>query len=958
MSDPNTSVVVSAVTRTLAADVLDGATPLPQLDDAATMLEFAWALRDLCFSTWNSNPQQGLQAAELLTALRQQQHSIAAASALTELAALEAWSRGLAFVVRGEMALAVEGFDAAAAGFRELGYALHAAQTQVAKIMALSMLGRYDAASDCAHAAQSEFLRLNDTHAAAKVALNLGALNERRGDFAQAADHSRRAAVYFARAGDTEHSIMADINMANALSSLGDFDEADRMYARARKRAEVHRFPKLQTLADESAALLYLARGNYGEALAGFERARSCYEQLDLPQPLAIVEKQLADTYLELRLLPEAKALLENAMRRFEAQNIPDEQAWALSQRGRVEALMGDTAAAAATLAQAANLFGLQKNSAGISAVALARAELSLRTDELLSARAFADEAVAGYSQCGLTEGRLRAHLVTAHVNLALGELDAALGVFHSVQDEAEALRLLSIQVRCLTGRGLIATRRGDSNSAQRDFAGATAIFEAQRQALPGADLRSAFLTDHLRPYQELLRLALAQHETQATDQAARLALRRLDDFRARTLSERVAENRLKDRNRADEDASDVLAMRTRLSWLNRQVHQLDLAGESPGVLAEELRATEHALLERLRRERMQADRQRAADREPGDAAYIDRLPQLAGDRTAVVAYGVLDDELFAIVVAGGKIHIVRRMASWQAVIAALRATQFQLEALGTGAPNMQKHLTTLTARAQNRLQALHKLLWAPLTHLLESRRRIAVVPHAELGTVPFAALHDGCACLAQHHEISIVPSVRFAEQALAAPYHHPSRPLLVADQEHLQYAEIEVRAIAAIAQDGDVLVGPEASVDRVCELAPSTGILHFACHARFRYDNPRFSALALHDGALSAEAIEQLQLGPSTVVLSGCETGLATTTAGDEVVGLFRAFLIAGASRVIASLWRVDDRTTASFMTAFYRALYDGARPAAALNAAQRVVMQAHPHPYYWAPFVLYGAW
>jgi CHAT domain-containing protein len=118
------------------------------------------------------------------------------------------------------------------------------------------------------------------------------------------------------------------------------------------------------------------------------------------------------------------------------------------------------------------------------------------------------------------------------------------------------------------------------------------------------------------------------------------------------------------------------------------------------------------------------------------------------------------------------------------------------------------------------------------------------------------------------------------------------------------------------------------------------------------------FSALYLHDGTLTVERAEELRLRRGIVVLSGCETGLAQEAIGDELVGLVRAFLIAGAARVVASLWPVDDAVTAQMMAAFYGALRAGAAPAAALRTAQRHVKASHPHPFYWAPFTLYGGW
>ena len=106
----------------------------------------------------------------------------------------------------------------------------------------------------------------------------------------------------------------------------------------------------------------------------------------------------------------------------------------------------------------------------------------------------------------------------------------------------------------------------------------------------------------------------------------------------------------------------------------------------------------------------------------------------------------------------------------------------------------------------------------------------------------------------------------------------------------------------------------------------------------------------------LQAFLAEALTLGPCTVVLGACESGLGEVGVGDETVGLVRAFLVAGAARVLASLWPVDDAVTADFMAGFYGALAAGQPPALALRSAQERVILTHPHPHFWGAFALYG--
>jgi len=114
-------------------------------------------------------------------------------------------------------------------------------------------------------------------------------------------------------------------------------------------------------------------------------------------------------------------------------------------------------------------------------------------------------------------------------------------------------------------------------------------------------------------------------------------------------------------------------------------------------------------------------------------------------------------------------------------------------------------------------------------------------------------------------------------------------------------------------------------------------------------------------DGFLRLHEVYNLELNADLVVLSACQTALGKEIKGEGLVGLTRGFMYAGAPRVVASLWKVDDKATAELMRRFYRAmLTDGLRPAAALRAAQVSMWKEKrwEAPYYWAGFVLQGEW
>lgn len=142
---------------------------------------------------------------------------------------------------------------------------------------------------------------------------------------------------------------------------------------------------------------------------------------------------------------------------------------------------------------------------------------------------------------------------------------------------------------------------------------------------------------------------------------------------------------------------------------------------------------------------------------------------------------------------------------------------------------------------------------------------------------------------------------------------------------------------------------------------------LHFATHAVLDEQTPARSGIVLslvntgkEDGILRASEIFNLELDADLVVLSACQTGLGKLIRGEGMVGLTRAFLYAGSSRVLVSLWQVNDLATAEFMTIFYQKMKLGHPPSLAHREAKLAMIHsgapAYQHPFFWTPFVLVG--
>lgn len=311
---------------------------------------------------------------------------------------------------------------------------------------------------------------------------------------------------------------------------------------------------------------------------------------------------------------------------------------------------------------------------------------------------------------------------------------------------------------------------------------------------------------------------------------------------------------------------------------------------------------------------------------------------------------------------------------------------------------------------------ALSRLLLAPVAERL-GRRRLAIVADGFLQYIPFAALPEPGPAglpLVAGHELASLPSASVLAVLRREVSHRPRAPHTLAvladpvfsrddprllnrsflarsiglfgglrgaaggDPETATYSRLlfsgkEAERIAALVPAADRLValGLDASRERV--LSGELGryrLVHLATHTLVEESNPRLSGLVLSmvdgrgrrvNGFLRLADIYDLDLDADLVVLSACRTALGQEVRGEGLIGLTRGFMHAGAARVVASLWSVDDRLTADFMVRFYRSmLVDHRAPAAALREAQLGMARERGwgRPYDWAAFSLQGEW
>ncbi|MDQ3702547.1 MAG: CHAT domain-containing tetratricopeptide repeat protein [Chloroflexota bacterium] len=914
----------------------------------------AHALKEVYLASSSSEPARAARAAAALTSLAERSGNL-------ETRALSRWTAGMApLQLEGQMERAVALLDEAAGFFERIGTPHAAAQTQVAKVAALAMLGRYDEAIECGLRARDVFIAHADELAAGKIEQNIGSIHQRLDQYQEAERYARAARARFLVTGDQKQLAQVENNLATALKWRHEFRDAATLYESALGRAAVEGLEVTQAEIEVNLGVLALFQGHFERALDYLERSRRRYVALGMAHKSALTELDLADAYLELNLAPEAASIYARVIPIFADSGLRAEQARALAHLARAALLLGQARQAREYLEQATSLYAAEGNVVGAAMVTLIEAQLLHAEGDDAGAATLAAQAEGPLATAGAWGRLLLARWLRGEAPRRLGDVELARSLFQGTLRDAEAQVVPQVAQRCHTSLGLLSAATGDREAAEIAFRRAVTLIEGMREPLPAEEFRTAFVADKLVPYTELVRLHLADGSPEGIVEA----LGYVERARSRALVEMLAGAVTSRPEPRDAFETELLArldeLREDLNWFYSQMERAPMGDVSRGVsplmaLQDAIRDRETAVLE-ISRQMQQRGGSATVDVEPLD---VSELRRALGRETALVEYFSLDGEVLAFIVTDGGVEVLRPLCREIDAERAIGQLRFQIDTMRYGASRLRPHVPQLATRARHYLGLLYDLLLRPIERRLGTRR-LVVVPHRALHYIPFQALHDGQGYVVERREVSYAPSATVLRHCLARPT-RPLRRLTILSVPDAQTPCVrdEVAAVAPLFPQAVTLLDDRATLAALREHLPGADVLHLACHGQFRPDNPLFSSLRLGDGWLTVRDAYDLDLSRcSLVALSACETGVSAVAPGDELIGLARGFFSAGSPSLLVSLWTVDDDTTARLMTAFYHRLLAGDGPAAALRHAQRSLLADEAHPFFWSPFVVLGRW
>jgi tetratricopeptide (TPR) repeat protein len=880
--------------------------------------------------------------------------------------ALAAKAQGHAAYLTGRYEEALAHYRAAVSRFRAVGAEVEAAVVLSSSLQTQIYLGRFREALADAREAREVLTRHGERLLLARLASNEGNILARQDRHAEALELFRGALAELRGSGDPQDIAAVLTNIGVSSIELHDFAAALAAYSELSAYCERHGMALAAAQSDYNIAYLHYQRGEYTRALEMYQRSRERGREAGDAYELALCDLDQSEIYLELNLTEEGARLAQLAFTAFEELAMPYEGAKAVAFMAIAAHQQGRAFQALQLFDQARQRFVAQDNLVWPAAIDLYQALILHEEGRSFEARHLATRARDLFLGARQGARAVLCDVLLARILLQMEQPAAARERCREALRRLDDLDIPASSAKAWLVLGRAEEALGDREGALAAYRFAHALLESLRTHLHREELKISFFRDKTELYSSLVAMTLTGEPTPAEQ---RDAFTYIEQAKSRSLADLIAfraQSLPPSRSSHSELVERMRRLREELNWYYRQidVHELQAppveAGTAAGTRSrvEELRqlsrGQESKLLEAL-------SELRAADAELGSLQTaatldVDEIRAALPPGALLLEYYEARDTLYAGVVGPGLLE-VRPVTSAPRVREAQRLLQFQLSKFRLGPDYCRAFASQIEEVTRAHLAELYDELLAPVADLLDGAEHLVVVPHGPLHYLPFHALRDGDEYVIDRFTVSYAPSASvFALCCARDPARGRAGLILGVPDRLTPNILAEVEAVAATLPGAELLLGEAATEERLRALGPEARLVHIATHGFFRQDNPMFSALQLGGSRLTLFDLYQLELGAELVVLSGCGTGLNVVESGDELIGLTRGLLYAGARSAMVTLWDVHDRSTAEFMSIFYRQLAGRGDRAWAARLAMQELREEYPHPYYWAPFVLVG--
>lgn len=862
---------------------------------------------------------------------------------------------------------------------------------------------------------------LHNRDVEAEALSNLGETFYSLGDLTKAQENQQKSLAIWEELGNQRGQALALIGLGYYFANLGEPEKALTSYSDGLDRAGKANDLGVKALALIAIGNLKMKLGEKQQALESYRDAKLIAERIGDKTAQASVLGGMSFIYFDMGDKRQALDYLEDAARLFEINNKKWGIAEAKLDLGRIHHALGDDQKAMSSLTEALALFkslsmrrlesftlrtmGLVQSSLGDSRGALQSFQQALKLTRL-------DQ-----------DQRQRAYMLNyiGQVYEKLKETSRAQEYYRRALPLSRVSADPSAEAFSLYNLARLERNRGNLAEARRQVEAAIGIAESLRTKVSSQDLRTTYFATVRDTYELYIDILMLQHKQSQNSEFAAEAFVVSERARARSFLELLREGRANVREGVDpklltkerelSEAFNMKAARQMQLLANKDKRAADELNKELGDLT--------AQLAQIGDQIKSSSPRYAALTLPQPLKLREVQERVLKPDSLILEYALGHDRSYVWIV--GRDLVAGYELPGRAEIEQSARRLYELliayQMVYGESVDQQSNRRAKAAEAMPaEIALLSRLVLGPLAGKLQNKRLIIIADGA-LQYIPFQMLTDpdSSQFLLTNHEIVNEPSAStlgllLSESSEREPTTNSvavlADPVFEADDPRVKRTAnspddsatnedlkqslrdiglsadgVEIPRLLASREEADAImnsvpwftglkaVGFAANRESVVgkELTDYR-IVHFATHGLINNEHPELSGIVLslfdeegrsQDGFLRLHDIYNLRLPADLIVLSACSTGLGKDVKGEGLIGLTRGFMYAGASSVVASLWKVDDEATAELMKHFYYAMFrKGLTPVAALRDAQLVMAsdKRWQSPYYWAGFVIQG--
>jgi CHAT domain-containing protein/Tfp pilus assembly protein PilF len=773
---------------------------------------------------------------------------------------------------------------------------------------------------------------------------NIGIVYQSLGDFTRATSYYQMALAVQRETGYKEGEAYQLGRIAELHSMKGEYAEAIRLYNEA---LQIHK--NLGHIHGEATWLealcgIYLAVGDYKRSLENLQQVLELHQSINNRSGAATTLTKIGRVYQEMDEYKLAKKYYDQSL--------------------KIHQELGEKSGESLNYIYLAYLSEQQKDS--VSALT-----------HLKKSEKIADEIGEKALQIQVQQQLGDFHRTQNHVDDAHRAYEKGLLISEDLDDP-------ELKWQLYYGQGKLWESQGDDERAYYNYRAAVSSIEDIRMKAEIEEFRSGIVHNRFDTYRSIIQLLIRMDRIEeAFYYMERSRSRNLLDLLGNT---KIPANDFKTQEQIEEEQALRGKINILLTKILEETRHITSGARDAAIedynreLQESRKEYKHLLIDLKLRNPAYAS---MVSVEPPATSEIQNL---LDEECAILEYLVNEETLVIFVLSKNKINAITVPAEKTNIRGKLMLFH------GTAVQNLEEQ-KLLEKHWIPPLGDLYKILIKPVLDSghLANIKHLVIIPHDLVHYVPFQALivHENEPAhptsdphfLIEDYEISYAPSASVLKIFKKKSSNRENNLLLMAPRiTELPMSEYEVKEIATNFGTGaQYYLQQEATESIVKQKGPEFKKLHFATTAVFNNINPLFSRLELaeckeDDGNLEVHEILGLNLNANLITISACQTAVGsgyfvTNPQGDDLVSLSRAFLYAGSPSVVASLWEINDQSTAVFMTRFYEHLTKMDK-GEALTQTQRDMISgniqplekgknyAYSHPYHWAPFVLIGDW